>query len=433
MQRRPLHPHKGDQNREQNTEDEKEYYQYGGAMGALFTSVCFIGLTYIVVEKIQSGKWEMLRVPEFPSHVGGWLDFRAAAMFLGWLGAQCILYLLPIGGPIELGSPTKDNGRRLSYRLNGFFVFMVNTICLLAATYAGVPVTMLTSKALQLLTAGLVTFFLLSIVLYAKGMTLRPRDRSPCGQTKSAYYNWFIGVELHPRFGFLDLKLVLFRSVVIGWMIFNWVNVMDAYETGHLTPSLILVSSLQLVYVLDTFWFETGMLVSREIIHEALGFNHLSLCLMIPFTFCVQTRYLVTTGFTLPWYCLVPILVLNLTGYWILRGSNSEKNNFRRNPKDPAFAKYETLPTRVKGKNLLVSGWWGMSRHPNYFGDILINFTFALPTGFGHFLPYLNPVLLVLLLIDRERMDGEDCRQRYGDVWDKYCEKVKYRIIPYVY
>ncbi|XP_021341749.1 lamin-B receptor-like isoform X2 [Mizuhopecten yessoensis] len=368
MQRRPLRSNRGGRQEEPDTEEKKDYYQFGGPIAAFLTSVCFIGLTYIVVEKIQSGKWQMLRLPEFPGHPGGWLDLRAAAIFLGWLGAQFVLYLLPFGGPIELGTPTKDTGRKLAYRLN-----------------------------------------------------------------ESTYYNWFIGAELNPRFGFLDLKLVLFRSSIIGWMIFNWVNVVDAFETGHLTPSLLLVSSLQLVYVLDTFWFEAGTLVSRDIIYEALGFNLLTLFLMIPFTFCVQTRYLATTGFTLPWYCLIAIISLNVTGYWILRGSNSEKNNFRRNPKDPAFANYQTLPTQVKGKNLLVSGWWGMSRHPNYFGDIIINFSFALPTGFGCFLPYLNPLFLVMMLVDRERIDGEECRQRYGEAWDKYCEKVKYRIIPCVY
>ncbi|XP_060078662.1 delta(14)-sterol reductase TM7SF2-like [Ylistrum balloti] len=433
MQRRPLRPHKGEQHLEPNTNDDKEYYQYGGPKGAFFTSVCFVGLTYIVVEKIQSGKWQLLRLPEFSGNIRDWLDPGAAALFLGWLGAQFVLYLLPIGGPIELGAPTKDNGRKLAYRLNGFFVFMLNMICLSVFAYVGLRITILTQMALQMLTTGILTFFLLSIILYIKAMTLRPRDRSPCGQTASTYYNWFIGAELHPRFGFLDLKMVLFRSGIIGWMIFNLVNIVDASEAGHLTPSLLLVSGLQLVYVMDTFWFEAGMLVSRDIIHEALGFNLLSLFLMIPFTFCVQTRYLATTGFTLPWYCLITILGLNLTGYWILRGSNSEKNNFRRNPKDPAFANYQTLPTRIKGKSLLVSGWWGLSRHPNYFGDILISFSFALPTGFGYFLPYLNPLFLVMMLVDRERTDGAECRQRYGDVWDKYCEKVKYRIIPYVY
>ena len=33
------------------------------------------------------------------------------------------------------------------------------------------------------------------------------------------------------------------------------------------------------------------------------------------------------------------------------------------------------------GKRLLISGWWGMCRHPNYLGDLLISLSYALATG----------------------------------------------------
>ena len=40
----------------------------------------------------------------------------------------------------------------------------------------------------------------------------------------------------------------------------------------------------------------------------------------------------------------------------------------------------KTMPTST-GKRLLVSGWWGMCRHPNYLGDMLISVSYALTTG----------------------------------------------------
>ena len=44
----------------------------------------------------------------------------------------------------------------------------------------------------------------------------------------------------------------------------------------------------------------------------------------------------------------------------------------------------ETLPT-AGGKKLLVSGWWGLVRHPNYLGEILIQWSWVLPAGkFGY-------------------------------------------------
>jgi len=33
------------------------------------------------------------------------------------------------------------------------------------------------------------------------------------------------------------------------------------------------------------------------------------------------------------------------------------------------------------GRKLLVSGWWGLVRHPNYLGEILIQWSWVLPAG----------------------------------------------------
>ena len=44
------------------------------------------------------------------------------------------------------------------------------------------------------------------------------------------------------------------------------------------------------------------------------------------------------------------------------------------------LADLETLPT-AGGKKLLVSGWWGLVRHPNYLGEILIQWSWVLPAG----------------------------------------------------
>lgn len=33
------------------------------------------------------------------------------------------------------------------------------------------------------------------------------------------------------------------------------------------------------------------------------------------------------------------------------------------------------------GKSLLVSGWWGFVRHPNYLGDLIMALAWSLPCG----------------------------------------------------
>lgn len=40
----------------------------------------------------------------------------------------------------------------------------------------------------------------------------------------------------------------------------------------------------------------------------------------------------------------------------------------------------ETIPTAT-GRQLLVSGWWGMVRHPNYLGDLIMAVAWSLPCG----------------------------------------------------
>ena len=90
----------------------------------------------------------------------------------------------------------------------------------------------------------------------------------------------------------------------------------------------------------------------------------------------------------------------------------------------------ETIPT-TKGKKLICSGFWGVVRHPNYVGDILMNLCFI------PFAPDVPPVvcsiLITLFLIHRSVRDNVRCKEKYGAAWDRYCNKVKYVLLPKVY
>ncbi|CAM1154135.1 Uncharacterised protein g11084 [Pycnogonum litorale] len=92
----------------------------------------------------------------------------------------------------------------------------------------------------------------------------------------------------------------------------------------------------------------------------------------------------------------------------------------------------ETIPTN-KGKKLLVSGWWGWVCHPNYLGEIMVNFSFALPAGFNHGFPLLLPTFSSVFLVYLAYKDDRNCRKKYGSSWDRYRERVKYRLVPYLY
>ena len=76
-----------------------------------------------------------------------------------------------------------------------------------------------------------------------------------------------------------------------------------------------------------------------------------------------------------------------------------------------------------------------MSRHVNYFGEVLMAIGLAIPGGWrnGSVLPWLYPLYYVVLLISRERDDYTRCERKYGKLWEEYVAQVRWKIVPYVY
>jgi len=149
----------------------------------------------------------------------------------------------------------------------------------------------------------------------------------------------------------------------------------------------------------------------------------------VPFVYSLQARFLVFRQVELGPVWTAVIVLVNLLGYYIFRGANGEKNDFRNglNPKNLKW-----MPTE-RGTKLLISGWWGLSRHPNYLGDLVMALAWSLPTGFETPITYFYVMYFAVLLIHRQIRDDEMCEKKYGKDWHKYTELVPYRIIPYVY
>ena len=92
----------------------------------------------------------------------------------------------------------------------------------------------------------------------------------------------------------------------------------------------------------------------------------------------------------------------------------------------PAVA--ETL-----GGRLLVSGFWGFGRKINYTGEIGVYISFAACAGLSSPYPYLLPLSLLVLLTQRAARDDKKCRAKYGELWEAYCKRARFRIIPFIY
>ncbi|XP_049324506.1 delta(14)-sterol reductase TM7SF2 isoform X2 [Astyanax mexicanus] len=342
--------------------------EFGGILGATCIPV-FLPLTVLYLLSVcRTPSGALLQWPPPLPHPAFLWDPLAAVIITGWIGLQSALYQFPVGRVSE-GLALRD-GTRLKYQING-----------------------------------------------------------------NPLYDFFIGRELNPRIGSFDLKFFCeLRPGLIGWVVLNMAMMMKEVELRD-SPSLamLLVNGFQLLYVMDALWNEEAVLTTMDIVHDGFGFMlAFGDLAWVPFTYGLQAMFLVVHPRSLSPPTVIGIILLNGLGYYIFRKSNSQKNQFRRDPNHRSVAHLETIATAT-GKRLLVSGWWGFVRHPNYLGDILMALAWSLPCGFSHILPYFYVIYFSILLVHREARDERQCRAKYGIAWDNYCRRVPYRIIPYIY
>ena len=287
-----------------------------------------------------------------------------------------------------------------------------------------------------LMTCSIVFSSLLSVYLYivsfAQGKLLADEGSA----TGKRIYEFFLGRELNPRIGSLDLKeFCELYPGLIGWIALNMGMAQKQMMTyGELSPSMVLINVFQGVYVLDSLYYERAILTTMDITTDGFGFMlAFGDLAWVPFTYSLQARVLVHRSPLLNRWFAHAVIALNSLGYLTFRGSNSQKDIFRTDPNDPRVSHLKTLPTE-RGTKLIVSGWWGMSRHINYFGDWLMGLAWCLTTGLeGGPVTYFYAIYFAILLVHRELRDEEACRKKYQGDYDKYCKIVPYRIIPYLY
>lgn len=418
----------------QVTTPQRRDLEFGGVPGV---SLIMLGLPACVfLLLLQCGQKDpgLLRFPPpLPALRELW-EARVCGIYLLWFFLQALFSLLPVGKVVE-GTPLVD-GRRLKYRLNGLYAFILTSAAVGTAVFWDIDLCYLYTHFLQFALAATVFSVVLSIYLYARSLKA-PRDELSPASSGNAVYDFFIGRELNPRLGAFDLKFFCeLRPGLIGWVVINLVMLlteMKVQERSAPSLAMTLVNGFQLLYVVDALWFEEAVLTTMDIIHDGFGFMlAFGDLVWVPFTYSLQAFYLVNHPHDLSWPLASVIIALKLCGYVIFRCANSQKNAFRKNPTDPKLAHLKTIHTST-GKSLLVSGWWGFVRHPNYLGDLIMALAWSLPCGFNHILPYFYVIYFTALLIHREARDEHQCRRKYGLAWEKYCQRVPYRILPYIY
>ncbi|XP_051900860.1 delta(14)-sterol reductase TM7SF2 isoform X3 [Pristis pectinata] len=360
-------------------------------------------------------------------------DSGALLLVLAWFSLQALLYLLPLG-KVTQGMPLRD-GTRLSYRINGLHALVITALLAVVGVSCGLHLGSVYDRCVHLASAATLASFGLSAFLYARSLRVPESALAPGGNSGNPIYDFFIGHELNPRIGSFDLKYFCeLRPGLIGWLLIDLAMLLKECELrGSPSLAMLLVNAFQFLYVLDALWHEEAVLTTMDIVNDGFGFMlAFGDLTWVPFTYSLQAHFLVTHPQELSTPGAIAIVLLNALGYYIFRSANSQKNAFRRNPGDPKVVGLETIPTAT-GRQLLVSGWWGLVRHPNYLGDLIMALAWSLPCGLAHVLPYFYVVYFTVLLIHREARDEHHCRRKYGSAWNTYCSRVPYRIFPYLY
>jgi protein-S-isoprenylcysteine O-methyltransferase Ste14 len=205
---------------------------------------------------------------------------------------------------------------------------------------------------------------------------------------------------------------------------------------ASLSPGVLLYFFLFIWFVVDYLVFERVHLYTYDIFAERVGFKLVWGCLTFyPYFYAVglwAAADLPDPG--TPWWLLVVFGIIFFAGWTLARGANMQKYYFKTEP-ERAFLGFMKPKTLSDGKNeLLCSGFWAVSRHVNYLGEILMATGLTLALGRpGLWVVWLYPLYYVALLVPRERADERRCAKKYGALWAEYERRVPRRIIPWLY
>ncbi|MBN2884075.1 MAG: ergosterol biosynthesis protein, partial [Clostridia bacterium] len=236
--------------------------------------------------------------------------------------------------------------------------------------------------------------------------------------------------------GFIDAKIWLYligavtlQLNVLSFAVYHITNVED------INYGFLLGCAMLTWFCFEYLIFEKVHLWTYDFIAERVGFKLGFGCLAFyPYFYSVALWF--TANLPNPGQSVLLTLIfgmLFLCGWILTRGANMQKYYFKVYP-ERKFLWVEPEVITDGQRSLLANGFWGASRHINYLGEIIQAMAIALVVGYpGVLMIWLYPIYYIALMLTRQADDDKICREKYGELWDIYTGKVKYRIIPFIY
>jgi len=367
-----------------------------------------------------------LETPKISTNYTDYINKDAIIKLVAFSAVLKISNFIPIGSVV--------NGQRM----NGFATLLIMLSAVPALVYYKVDLSSVRADYFFLMASCIICSFLSAIVYYIASFWAAKSTINPKGNTGNPIVDIFNGRAVNFKVLGFDAKLTTFRISMIGLAVLNVLMVTDSIVSagGKASPTVILAAAFQVLYAMDAMFFEEYYFHSHDAMNSGFGWSLISSYLTFPFLPTLITKYLLDRSPVVAWYYLALIGLMNAVGYVIFRSSETQRCEFAKNPTNPALAHLETVST-AGNRKLIVSGWWGLVRHPNYLGEVLIQWSWVLPAvgalGFTDLVPYYLPFVTTLMLVIRCHQINQRNKRKYGSAWNSYCEKVRSNIIPKVY
>ena len=324
---------------------------------------------------------------------------------------------------IEAKSPKK------TYQLTGLYIFLVLTILIALGYYTEY-------LSLLFIVKNYISFFIVMnifAILFSLYLFQRQEAIANAPNANRPIDYWH-GREKDPMLFGVDLKVFFYQPSLIGLALIN-LSLAESQMLFHgkLTMEMICYEIFWYIYLLTHYVREDFMLWTFDIIEDHFGFMLVwGDLIYVPFLYSIAGWFIVDNvhqSLSMRW--LIGIWLVHFSGHYIFRESNWQKFNVRKYGTQAKV--WGKTPVLLDGR-LLISGFWGIGRHINYTGEILVYLSMALCSGTTSFVPYILPVSLVILLTQRAHRDDQRCRKKYGNkLWNQYCQKAKFRMIPLIY
>ncbi|MGZ4061416.1 MAG: DUF1295 domain-containing protein [Bacteroidia bacterium] len=322
-----------------------------------------------------------------------------------------------------------QSGELLTYRLNGRLILFISMALWFLSGYLGwVPFDWLYTIRWYSLagafTLGLIFSFFIVLPYPSTG--------------RSLFADLYFGRLENPqsRDKKIDAKiwLYLIGAVMLQLNVLSF-SAHHYLVFGKLSSGILLCGSMLTFFIWDYLTFEKVHLFTYDFFAERVGLKLGWGCLTFyPYFYSIALWSTVNLeGPNIPVWLICIFGFIFICGWGLARGANMQKYFFKTAP-DKNFLGIKPECISDGTKTLLVNGFWGLSRHINYLGEILMGTAIALSVGHAEIVwVWCYPLYYVALLLPRQIDDDKRCAAKYGNLWKSYTEKVKYRIVPFLY